>query len=283
MRQETSIRFGGPITPAVKALLIINGAVFFVQKLLSVFFNLPIEQIFGLSHDGIFSQHMYWQLFTYMFFHGGIFHILLNMLALWMFAGDLENRWGTKRFTAYYLLTGLGAGFFIAAMNAVSSHLNPAFSSQITIGASGAVFGLLLAYGVTWPNREVLLYFILPIKMKYLVLIFGLIEFFGTMESFTPGAGNISHIGHLGGIFTGLLIFAVWRARERKLSVPLIFRHQPKRHLHIVNNREKAKEIIDRLLDKIARDGMASLSSSERKDLEWARKNYYPDNDETIH
>jgi len=152
--------------------------------------------------------------------------------------------------------------------------------NTVTIGASGAVFGILLAFGMIWPNREVLLYFIIPIKMKYFVLIFGLIEFFGTIQSFSITAGNISHIGHLGGIITGIAIIAAYRLR---LPKDFFNKRKSKQKLKIITSQNKAKETIDRLLDKIAREGMSSLTSDERKELEWARKNYYPDPNEKFH
>ncbi len=264
------------MTKALKIIIIANIAVYFLQIIIPFFSEFKLDDIFGISKVGI-GKGYYWQFLTYGFLHGSPLHLLLNMFALWIFAGELENFWGTKRFVYYYLLTTVGAGIFIHMMNVFSPYINP---YTPTIGASGAIFGILLAFGVTWPNREVLLYFIIPIKMKYFVLIFGLIEFFGTIQSFSLSAGNISHIGHLGGIITGIAVIAAFRLR---LPKDFLKKQKAKQKLKVVTNQNKAKETIDRLLDKIARDGMSSLSSDERKELEWARKNYYPDPNEKFH
>ncbi|HOU85090.1 MAG TPA: rhomboid family intramembrane serine protease [Spirochaetota bacterium] len=276
MKQNISFKFGGPLTKALKIIIIANIAVYFLQILIPIFLEINLNNIFGISKAGI-SAGFYWQFLTYGFLHGSPLHLLLNMFALWIFAGELENFWGTRRFIFYYLMTTVGAGIFIHLMNFFSPHIDP-FTP--TIGASGAIFGILLAFGVTWPNREVLLYFIIPIKMKYFVLIFGLIEFFGTIQSFSITAGNISHIGHLGGIITGIAIIAAFRFRFPK---DFFNKRKSKQKLKIITSQNKAKETIDRLLDKIAREGMSSLTSDERKELEWARKNYYPDPNEKFH
>ena len=138
-----NIRFGGPITPVVKKLMIINGSVFLLQIIIGLFAPHLIEQNFGLSHHGLIYGFKIWQLFTYMFLHGGFFHILMNLFALWMFSGDLENLWGSKLFLRYYIFSGIGAGFFIALLNYymfVNYQIN-----SLTIGASGAVYAILLA------------------------------------------------------------------------------------------------------------------------------------------
>jgi hypothetical protein len=184
------------------------------------------------------------------------------------------------------------AGLFIAGMNFLLFSrymINP-----VTIGASGAIYGILLAYGMTWPNREVYLYFVLPVKIKYLVLVFGLIEFFGTLNSATAQGGNISHIGHLGGLISGLLIILYHRKKTFRqksfsghaISNPfsaLLKKIRLRRKRHEIDTRIQAKRIIDELLEKIARQGMSSLSPEEKKNLEWARKHYYPEGNDTLH
>ncbi|TAL36469.1 MAG: rhomboid family intramembrane serine protease [Spirochaetes bacterium] len=290
--QQMSFRLGGPITPVVKKLMIINAAVFLIQELAGIFEPGVIESYLGLNHQGLVGDLRVWQLFTYMFLHGGWFHIIFNLLGLWMFAGDLENHWGSGRFLKYYLFTGIGAGIFIALMNSMIQvrylGLLPPYQPT-TIGASGALYGLLLAYGMTWPNREVLLYFLFPIKMKYLVLIFGALEFFGTLSSLRGVGGNVSHIGHMGGIVTGLVLMMAMRSggRERTAGPGPIGGFLKKLRLakkqRAISERIEAKEIIDTLLDKIARQGMSALTAAERKKLEWARRHYYPEKTETIH
>ena len=300
MRQNVSFRFGGPLTPAVKALIITNIIVFVVQSIVPFHLFLSdgflahlgsagvdktdvFDYLFGLSPHGVLDNLLVWQPFTYMFLHGGFLHILLNLLGIWMFAGDLETRWGTARFLRFYLISGTGAGLIILLANSLlagKGYLSPV---AITVGASGALFALLLAYGMTWPDREVLIWFLFPIKMKYFVMIFGGIEFLSTLKSFSPDAGNISHVGHVGGLLTGFVLMMLARIDFRSLFGGSRHDRLRKRNLRVVSNRNRAKEIIDRLLDKIARDGMDSLTSEERRELDWARKNYYPDEQDTLH
>ena len=285
------IRIGGPITPAVKGLLIANFSIFVVQFFLQHFGINTQDEIFGLSHKGLTQDLYLWQPFTYMFLHGGLLHIIFNMLALWMFAGDLEQAWGTKRFIRYYLLSGVGAGLCIALLNwYLTIRFGVEGAASVTVGASGALYALLLAYGLLWPNREVLIWFILPVKMKYVVIFFGVFEFFGTMDSMSGVSGGISHVGHIGGLLAGFFLFKIeerFRPRPRVKSswyITKLFRSfRLRRKRSQINTRIRAKETIDILLDKIAHEGMASLTPSERKDLEWARRHYYPSDDETMH
>ncbi|MBP7604860.1 MAG: rhomboid family intramembrane serine protease [Spirochaetes bacterium] len=297
MRQTMNVRIGGPITPVVKNLLIINAGVFLFQQFASMLAPGMIEHLFGLNHQGLVYELRFWQIATYMFLHGGWLHILFNLLGLWMFAGDLEALWGSRLFLRYYLFCGIGAGVFIAAMNyfvVLRYGPNPfAPYAPTTLGASGAIYGILLAYGLTWPNREVLLYFLIPVKMKYLVLFFGVVEFFGTLTSVKGAGGNISHIGHLGGLVSGLVFIFIrsrsgaTRGRAAARGTSLWSRFARKRRLKKkqkeINERIEAKRIIDVLLEKIAREGMSSLSPGERKRLDWARRHYYPDDRETMH
>lgn len=292
-QQRSSIRIGGPLTPMVKRLMIINGGIFLIQQFVNLMNPGFLEVLFGLSHAGLIEQFHVWQVFTYMFLHGGWLHIIFNLLVLWMFAGDLEQLWGSSFFLKYYLYAGTGAGLFIAFMNAFTYYRFEA--NPITIGASGALYAILLAYGLTWPNREVLIWFIFPVKIKYLIIVIGLIEFFGTLSSATSGGTGISHIGHLGGIISGFIYIKIKGNRRRsggksssdkKQENPVseLFR---KRRLEKkkkdIDTRIKAKKIIDELLEKISREGMSSLTSEEKSRLEWARRHYYPGNDETLH
>lgn len=284
-----NIRFGGPITPMVKRLLIINGAIFLIQ-LVAGSYNWTLQQTFGLSYKGI-QELKIWQLFTYMFLHGGWLHIIFNLFTLWMFAGSLEERWGSKLFIKYYIYCGIGAGIFITGMSYYTGSPVP------TIGASGALYGILLAYGMTWPNREVLLYFFIPVKIKYLVLFFGLMEFFGTINQSDSG---ISHVGHLGGLISGFVLLKFFfkprksssgagaasnRSTEESGNFISTFfkKRRLKKKKREIEKRIEAKKIIDTLLEKIARFGMSSLTYEEKKNLEWARKHYYPDESETLH
>lgn len=289
--QRYQIKFGGNLTAAVKALLIINASIFLLIWAAGFFFPgdtlaSSINEYFGLNHIGFIQSHYYWQAFTYMFLHGGWIHIIFNLLTLWMFGTELEATWGSRKFITYYLLAGIGAGFCIALLNYYLYTQIPDTKHFSTIGASGAIYALLLAYGISWPNREVLLYFLFPIKIKYLLIIFGLIEFFGTLESLKGPAGSISHIGHLGGLLTGFLLLMLWKRGSRKTDgffSRLLKRRKFRKKQKEIDIRIRAKQIIDDLLDKIAREGLSSLTDKEKKDLEWARRYYYPSDRETMH
>lgn len=290
--QTTQFRIGGPLTPVVKNLLIINTAVFLIQQVTGMFYPGLIEYTFGLNYVGFIHELKLWQVFTYMFLHGGWLHIIFNMLGLWMFGGELEELWGGRLFLRYYLLSGIGAGLFIALMSYFSYtryHVD-----TTTLGASGAIFAILLAYGMTWPNRPVMIFpLFMPIKVKYMVLIFGIIEFFGTLSSVTGAPGNISHIGHVGGIISGYLYMILRIRRPSRPAVEgivkknFIYRAMKKAGMKKkkmkIESRIQAKQIIDELLEKITRQGMSSLTEKEKKDLEWARKRYYPDQNDTVH
>jgi membrane associated rhomboid family serine protease len=202
----SSYFFGGPITRTVKALITLNVAVYVLQVISHLFGSNFLELYFGLVPIRITHELMLWQLVTYMFLHGGIFHILFNMLTLFMFGNDLERYWGTRRFLNYYFITGIGAG--------ICSWLAAANSMAIVIGASGAVYGLLLAYALTYPNRIVYLNFLLPVKVKWLVIIMGAIAFVSSVGGGEPG---VAHIAHLGGMAIGYLYLKGkgWRDRYR--------------------------------------------------------------------
>src|SRR5919112_1196710 len=181
---------GGAITPAVKFLLIANTAVFVVQT----FVDYRLVYFFGLVPQLVWNNLYLWQLFTYQFLHGGLFHLLFNMLALWMFGGDLERRWGSIFFLKYYFVSVLGGGILNALLT--PNQMVP------SIGASGGVYGILLAYGLIYPNQIVYFYFLFPIKMKHFVWIIGAIALY---SSITSGQSGIAHIAHLGGMLFGYL------------------------------------------------------------------------------
>lgn len=191
----------GYFPTGVKWLLIINTVVFViwylggptVQSWMS-----PLELVPRLVVYK-FPWCLY-QLFTYMFLHGGITHLLFNMLALWMFGLSLEQTWGTRRFLKYYFLCGVGAGICDTVVNVLLGH------NTSTIGASGAIYGLLLAFGVLFPDTQVLMYFLFPIKAKYLVMIYGAVELLLALGS---GNSGVSNIAHLGGMLFGLLYLKV--------------------------------------------------------------------------
>lgn len=189
------------MTPGVKNLLFANVVVFLVQILAP---DLVPIYYFGLVPALVVKKFFIWQLVTYMFLHGGFGHIFFNMFALWMFGVELERNWGTREFIKFYFLTGIAAAIFTTVFN---------WASPIpTIGASGAIYGILAAYALFFPDRYVYLYFLFPIKMKYLALILGLFEFLSTYNS----QDGIAHIAHLGGMVVG---FFYLRYRYRHWGV----------------------------------------------------------------
>lgn len=182
--------FGPPLSPGIKKLMIIIGSVFFLQLFIDNF----LVSYFGLRPFFFWHKFFIWQPVTYMFLHGDLMHILLNLFALWMFGSDLEYRWGTKFFIKYFFITGIGAG--------LSSAIFTPNSKIPTIGVSGAVYGILLAFAITYPDRIIYLNFLFPIKAKYFALIFGLLEFYSTVSQRTDG---IAHMAHLGGMVIGYI------------------------------------------------------------------------------
>jgi membrane associated rhomboid family serine protease len=186
-----SVSFGGPITKSIKTLITINVVVWILQ-ILTRAAGFDFIELFGLKPSYITHDFMLWQFVTYMFLHDGFFHIFINMFTLYMFGNDLERVWGPRRFLTYYFVTGIGAGLcsYIVEVNALT----------VTIGASGAIYGLLLAYGMLYPDRIVYLYFLIRIKVKWLVFIFGVLAFLSSVTGSAPGIANIAH---LGGILVG--------------------------------------------------------------------------------
>jgi len=205
--RQVSYSFGPPLTPMVKRLIIVMAAVFAVTNILGA---LPFDdtQLYLQSYPRAFlglvpwlvvHRLFVWQMVTYLFLHGGWLHIIFNLFALWMFGSDLESLWGGKKFLFYFFLTGIGAGLFCVL-------LQP--SSQIpTLGCSGAIFGLLLAYGMIFPDRPIYLYMIVPIKAKWFVVIMGVMEF---VASYSDAGSGVSHVAHLGGMLFGFLYLRGW-------------------------------------------------------------------------
>ena len=197
-------QWGGMIAPGIKALIIASTAVFLVQTLIGLVLGPEPYRLFngilGLVPFRVLLRFWIWQPFTYLFLHGHIFHLLFNMLFLWMFGNDIERQWGRRRFLFYYFLCGVGAGLIdVLARAAFYPASSPAFVVP-TIGASGAVYGILLAAAVLYPDRQVMLFpFPVLVPMRVYVLIIGAIAFFGALGT----NDNISHVCHLGGIGVG--------------------------------------------------------------------------------
>jgi membrane associated rhomboid family serine protease len=197
--RNVSFSFGpGRLTPAIKALIITNVVMFVVSMLFS-----GVIEFLGLKPYAIFYQLRIWQPVTYMFLHGTIGHILFNMLALWMFGTELERMWGTPAFVRYYFATGIAAAFTTILVSVLPFAVTARLFDVVTIGASGAIYGLLLAYGLTFPNRPIYIYFVFPIPAKYFVMIMGGISLLSAMGD---TGGGIAHITHLGGLVAGYVL-----------------------------------------------------------------------------
>ena len=187
----------GPLTPAIKILVAVN-VVAFIASL--VFPAITLR--FGLRPADVIGQLQVWQPVTYMFLHAGLFHILFNMLALWMFGVELERMWGTRFFTKFYFVSGIGAAVTTMLLSFVPGSFGDQLYYSLTIGASGAIYGVLLAYGMYFPNRPIYMYMIFPIPAKYFVMIMGAISLLSSLGG--PG-GGIAHTTHLGGLLVAYL------------------------------------------------------------------------------
>jgi membrane associated rhomboid family serine protease len=198
--------FGYGLTPIIKKLMIVMGAMFLLQEFVSGMIVVFIGLVPGL----VWHEYFLWQLGTYIFLHGDISHILFNLLALWMFGGELESYWGAKKFLVYFFFCGIGAGISTVVFTML---FTPQYQSIPVIGASGAIYGILLAFGWLFPNRQIYIYFLFPIPAKYFVIIFGLLEFIYFSRG--GGGGGISHLTHLGGFLFGLLFMAYPTIRLR--------------------------------------------------------------------
>lgn len=208
----------------VKNLLIINVLLFLATVTLNRF-KIDLTDILGL-HFFKASDFRIYQLVTYMFMHGNFEHLFFNMFALWMFGNTLENIWGTKRFLLFYMVCGIGAGLcqelvqYIQYTTSLAQYANVDMGGQIipmssylnmmnTVGASGAVYGLLLAFGMMFPNAMIYLYFLFPLKAKWFVIGYAVIE----LVSGFVGGGNVAHFAHLGGMLFGLALILYWKKK----------------------------------------------------------------------
>ena len=209
----------------VKNLLIINVLFFLATIAADVTLHINLSDYLGLHYIGASDFHPY-QLVTYMFMHGDFAHLFFNMFALWMFGNTLENIWGANRFLLFYFICGVGAGLtqelvqYIQYATTLSGYQNVNMGGHIipmadylnlltTVGASGAVYGILLAFGMMFPNSTLYIYFAIPIKAKWFVLIYGLIELFAGFK----GVDNVAHFAHLGGMLFGLILILYWKKK----------------------------------------------------------------------
>lgn len=194
---DFSYSFGpGPLTPAIKWLVLVNVVVFVADWVVP---SLRIEQYLGVGRQDVFGGFEIWRIVTYMFVHehGGIGHILFNMLALWMFGVELERKWGSRYFLKYYFVCGIGGAVSMLLLSLVV----PSFANALTIGASGAVYGLLLAFALYFPTRPIVMFFLFPVPARYAVMIMGGITLLLSMQA----TGGVAHVAHLGGLVAGYL------------------------------------------------------------------------------
>lgn len=250
------IQFGpGRPSPFIKWMLIINGGVFLLQMIP----GWRLELIFGLTPAQFFSDfpNRLYQLITYMFLHstGQIFHLLFNMLVLWMFGTEIERTWGTKSFGIFYLAAGLCGGLLTLMI----------FPGQSvpTIGASGALYGILVAYWFMFPNRMLYIWMILPVKVKWAIPALFVL-------SFLFSGGGVAHMAHLGGALYGLVHMKFDWARFGTGRWIKSLRYQ-RQETKLKRNREKAQDVmkrVDAILDKINEVGIENLTPEERRFLD---------------
>jgi len=229
----------------VKNLLIINGLFFLTTLVFETQLNFDLADYLGL-HYPLAESFRPWQLVSYMFMHGNFMHLFFNMFALWMFGNTLENYWGPKRFLIYYMATGIGAGIiqilvthfrlmslysqiseeglnFVITKGSEIYQSGQNFSdpiagkinllmNSVTIGASGAVFGILLAFGMLFPNTLLYIYFAIPIKAKWFVVLYGAVELYSGIAN--SSGDNVAHFAHLGGMLFGFILIKFWQKRR---------------------------------------------------------------------
>jgi membrane associated rhomboid family serine protease len=199
-----------PLTPMIKRIMIACGVVWGVQVLLDWGFSINLARYLGVVPADL-TRGWVWQVFTYMWLHAvnDPFHILLNMLFLWMLGGDLERHWGPRAFLRYYLVCGIGAGVIISLAGQFSA---PELRGIPTIGASGAVFGLILAFGMIFSERQILFMLIFPMRARTFAIVMAAVTFFFTVGR---SPSTVSHVAHLGGMVVGYLYLKrAWRIRE---------------------------------------------------------------------
>jgi len=269
-----SFGFGGMLTPVVKRLLIANVAVFAVMLVPGVS-RIAVDW-FAFQPTKIFIRP--WGVFTYMFVHGGLMHVAMNMLFLFFFGPPLESRWGGREFFKYYVICGLGG--------VALSYL---FLPATVIGASAAIYGVMLAFAMNWPDAPIYVFGIFPVKAKWLVAFFFVVSLLSAIEG---SGGGIAHLAHLGGIITGFIYLKSDLRRGRRVKRPT--QAVKTRRLAIVpradrdervsagktSARQERKEeqalydAVDRVLDKISAQGMSSLTQEELRLLDEVSKRH---------
>lgn len=284
------------IPTITKNLLIINILAYFLTYVLEMQ-GINLNSMLGL-HFFMASKFEVYQLFTYMFLHGGFQHLFFNMFALWMFGCVVERTWGGKKFLFYYISCGMGAGliqelaqFARYSMDGLGNYQQVMLDSVqtmpmdmylnmwTTVGASGAIYGILLAFGMLYPENRIFIFpFPVPIKAKWFVVIYAAIELF--MALTTSGDG-VAHVAHLGGMLFGFLMIKYWNNQKFYTEIKDDKKdkyHNPNMHVHQgdgekkrdwdFNLQKKKKQAeIDAILDKIRRSGYESLTEQEKQKL----------------
>jgi membrane associated rhomboid family serine protease len=257
---------GGSITPIVKYLIFTTIGIYILQEIINRAANGAFDQTFALYPDFLLRFKV-WQVFTYMFLHGGPFHLFFNMLILWIFGSEVEGTWGSKAFLKYYIICGIGAGIIHLLVQALLSQ--PGVG---VVGASGAIYGVLLAFAMINPDREItfLLFFVLPvnIKAKYLVMtLAGLALFAGVFAD-----DGVAHFAHLGGLLVGYIYLKIdWRTSslgtwfKRERASREVVKEAKKRQQNL-----RLRESIDNILDKINEVGYENLTRDEKAMLKQA-------------
>ena len=263
-RQQFQFGFGGgTITPAIRRLLMANGIVFLLQMIAGNQFI----TLFGLHPDLVLKKFFIWQFFTYMFLHSGVLHIFFNMLVLWMFGCEVERAWGSKEFLKYYFICGVGAGFFQLI-----------FRPAVVIGASGAVYGVLIAFVLLYPNRKIMFFpFFISLRAKYWAMIFAAISVLMVVW----GHDRIAHFAHLGGMVIG---FAYIKFGWKLFLSDFIYRKKAElKHKNISRKRAnilRLRKEVDVILDKINEIGYENLSHRDKQILKEASDVLTKENDD---
>ena len=258
--------FGGfALTPWVKRLIIVNLALFIVTSMVPL-----IGSFLAFQPSGVLFRP--WTIVTYMFVHGGFWHVFFNLLSLFFFGPPIESRWGSREFIKYYIICGLGGALLSFAF---------AFNSSV-VGASAAVYGVMLAFAMIYPDMPIYIYAIFPVKAKWLIAV---LAAFSLFSAFSGGGDGVAHFAHLGGFAAGYLYLKLdFRAED---SVKKLKRMVNKPKLTVVPGGppaqaapkprradERVYDDVDKVLDKISTQGMASLTPEERNLLDEVSRKY---------
>jgi membrane associated rhomboid family serine protease len=285
------------ITPAVQWLVAINVAVYFVQ--LTVLTQADVQLALGFQRNNL--GHQWWTIGTYMFVHGGFWHLVLNMYALWLFGPRVEWRWTTREFVRFYVFCGLGGWF---------AHLVFVPGNTLLIGASAAVFGVMLAYASLWPDEQLFVFGVIPTTVRWLVIVVGALNLVGGITA-SDGQGGVAYLAHIGGLAAGWIYLRMTaavnlgrlrqgvspvpdepedippravpkalprsRAREREHIDDVVARSNAMVAKHAASRRtsrapQSEHTALDRVLDKISAHGLESLTDEERRLLDEASR-----------